>query len=382
MEVINLLQVNLFPFLTLLILFLNMKKSSRNILFDQKIFLKLTAFTLLMLSLDMLKILIVGETSLDLINLNYLISTLILVLTPIPALLWTFYADYKIYEDTSRIDEKVWLAIIPIIINTTLIIMNLTSGPLKGMIFQINKNNIYSRGPYFVIVLVITYAYLFFTLIHIIKNQKKISEKIYIPLITFIIPPTIGGLIQYFYPFIRVIWLGLSLSIVIIYISIQNTKLYIDPLTGLFNRRKMNMYLENILKDNKNKIIGGIMIDLDDFKSINDTFGHREGDRALSHVSNILKENFRKDDFIARYAGDEFLVILKINQVSELQAIVDRLKTNIENFNNKNLTPYRIQLSIGYDVFYADSPLTSEWFVNHVDKLMYQQKESKKLIKA
>ena len=260
--------------------------------------------------------------------------------------------------------------------------MNLTSGPLKGMIFQINKNNIYSRGPYFVIVLVITYAYLFFTLIHIIKNQKKISEKIYIPLITFIIPPTIGGLIQYFYPFIRVIWLGLSLSIVIIYISIQNDKLYIDPLTGLFNRRKMNMYLENILKDNKNKIIGGIMIDLDDFKSINDTFGHREGDRALSHVSNILKENFRKDDFIARYAGDEFLVILKIHQVSELQAIVDRLKNNIEDFNNKNLTPYRIQLSIGYDVFYADSPLTSEWFVNHVDKLMYQQKESKKLIKA
>ena len=62
-----------------------------------------------------------------------------------------------------------------------------------------------------------------------------------------------------------------------------------------------------------------------------------------------------------------------------MEAIVDRLKDTIEGFNDRNVTPYKLSISVGYDVFHRDSKITTENFVTRVDDLMYRQKESKKL---
>lgn len=379
MEFFNLIQINLFAIIILHLIFTSIKKSSRNILIDQKLFLILIRITLLLLIVEVMKSFADSKEGLFIIRLNLLFTTLEYLLTPIMSLIWTVYTDYKIHEDSVQIETKLPFLLVPIVISSWLTMVNLTKGMFNGVLFSINKANLYSRGPYFYIIVLISYGYLFYTLIKIIKHRNDIPSKNYYSLISFIIPPFICGIIQIHFYQIKLTWISLTLSLFIIFINIQNDKLYIDVLTGLYNRRKLNIYLENIIKKNGDKLIGGIMIDLDDFKSINDRFGHSEGDKALVYVANILKNNFRKEDFIARYAGDEFLIILEINRVAEIKDIVKRLKINIEKFNSKNTTPYKLSFSIGYDVFHGDSSITSEWFVDRIDNLMYKQKESKKL---
>lgn len=227
--------------------------------------------------------------------------------------------------------------------------------------------------------MLLSYFYLAYALVNIIRNRDKIEVHDYIFLLAFIIPPVLGGILQSIFYGVKLTWISLTLSILMIFINIQNKQIYIDSLTGLYNKRKLNLYLEDTIEYGKNEIVGGIMIDIDDFKDINDSFGHREGDRALVYLANILKENFRREDFIARYAGDEFLIILKVIELEDIKVIVERLKENIDRFNKENITPYKISISLGYDIFYTDKFITSECFVNRIDKLMYDQKNQKKL---
>lgn len=379
MEFFNLIQINLFALIILILLYFNIKNSSRSILFDQKLFLTLLLLTSSLLVADIVRAYVNGKVGTLMISLNIIACTLNYLSAPITSFIWTVYADYKIYEDKTRMKKNFYILALPLVFNTFLIIANLTRGKLHGIIFSIDENNIYSRGPYFKIVMAITYGYLIYTLIKLIKNKDDIYEKNYASLIGFIIPPFLGGIIQTVFYGVRLTWISLTLSIFIIYINIQNNKLYMDILTGLFNRRKLNLYLDDIITNNVNHLIGGIMIDLDDFKDINDTFGHIEGDRALVHVADILKENFRKEDFIARYAGDEFLIVLKVDRIEEIQDAVERLKIKLQEFNDRNIIPYKLSFSVGYDVFHSDVNITSEYFVNRVDSLMYQQKESKKI---
>lgn len=379
MEFFNLIKVNLFAFIIIFLIFINIKRDSRNILTDQKLFLTLILLTLSLLMIEIVKTFVDGREGSFMIKTNLLFSTIDYILAPVASMIWALYADYKIHEDRARIEKRLTTFLVPIIISIWLTMINLTRGIFHGILFYVDKTNIYNRGPYFQVIMIISYGYLFYTFMQIIKYKNDISSKNYYSLIAFIVPPFIGGIIQTLFYGVKLTSVSLALSIFIIFINIQNNKLYIDFLTGLYNRRKLNIYLEDIITRNKDKLIGGIMIDLDDFKSINDRFGHSEGDKALVYVANILKNNFRKEDFIARYAGDEFLIILKVNKVTEIKGIVERLKTNIEKFNSENITPYKLSFSIGYDVFHGDSPITSEWFVERIDNLMYQQKESKKL---
>lgn len=378
MEFFNLVQINLFACIILVLVYWNIKINSRNILFDQQLFLGLILLTLSLLLADMVRAFVIGKNGLIMINLNIFACTINYLSAPLTSFIWTLYADYKIYEDKSRIKKKFFILFLPIIVNTFLIGLNLTKGMFHGIIFSVNSRNIYNRGPYFIIVILITYGYLLYTFIKTVKNKANIYEKNYYSLIAFIIPPFLGGIVQTIFYGIKLTWISLTLSIFIVYINIQNNRLYIDVLTGLYNRRKLNLYLDDVISSATNKFIGGIMIDLDDFKEINDTFGHLEGDKALVYVADLLKENFRKEDFISRYAGDEFLIVLKVNRVEEIKNIVERLKLKLEEFNKKNITPYNLSFSIGYDVFHSDSRITSEWFVSRVDSLMYKQKESKK----
>ena len=119
------------------------------------------------------------------------------------------------------------------------------------------------------------------------------------------------------------------------------------------------------------------MIDIDDFKMINDVHGHDHGDQALKYTAEILRKTFRRTDFIARYGGDEFIVIMKIDGPSELALMVRRLMENVTQFNSKKLTPYEITLSIGYDCYRKESGTSMNDFLKRIDRLMYSNKQNK-----
>lgn len=146
-----------------------------------------------------------------------------------------------------------------------------------------------------------------------------------------------------------------------------------DPLTGLLNRR----YLQNRLAEELNRSkrhrfpMTLMMIDVDRFKSYNDTFGHPAGDEALRIVAGILKENLRGADVAARYGGEEFAVLLPQTTVEEAVQIAERIRRQIErcSFPHRRVTASIGIASSGPDISTPDDLIWA------ADRALYQAKE-------
>lgn len=105
-----------------------------------------------------------------------------------------------------------------------------------------------------------------------------------------------------------------------------------DPLTGAYNRRGLQEFLQNlqVYKQTKHLGLGVIMLDIDDFKKINDEFGHLLGDEVIQMVSQRLRENVRVKDIVVRYGGEEFMILLNDISLHELNKINERILHRIQ----------------------------------------------------
>jgi two-component system cell cycle response regulator len=154
----------------------------------------------------------------------------------------------------------------------------------------------------------------------------------------------------------------------------------IDDLTGLYNRRGFSDLGEQYLKLAKRSGRGVTMVylDLDRFKTINDSLGHHVGDRALLKVADILRATFRRSDIIARLGGDEFgvLALKAADESSEL--LVERLRDSIADFNESSPEPYQLNVSIGMSHHDDDLRVRLEDMVAEADSAMYLEKHGKR----
>jgi diguanylate cyclase (GGDEF)-like protein len=153
-----------------------------------------------------------------------------------------------------------------------------------------------------------------------------------------------------------------------------------DELTGLCNRRGFFTLAAQQLKLALRQKKGIFMLyaDLDGLKSINDTFGHQEGDRALSDTAAILKKTCRESDIIARIGGDEFAVIPLVPAGNQIGRITDRLQKNIDDLNAKGKRQYTLSISFGLSYYDPENPSSVDDLVARADKMMYEQKKLKK----
>jgi len=150
-----------------------------------------------------------------------------------------------------------------------------------------------------------------------------------------------------------------------------------DPLTGLYNRRGFIALAEQQLKLAKRskKSLLLFFCDLDDLKTINDTLGHEEGDKALIEVAVIFKESFRDSDIIARIGGDEFALLAIGTDGINPEYLTGRLLDNIKIHNARDNRRYRISVSIGLSSYDPEKPCTIDDLMARADRLMYKQKK-------
>jgi diguanylate cyclase (GGDEF)-like protein len=206
-------------------------------------------------------------------------------------------------------------------------------------------------------------------------KRKMLSKSEFITLLSFAFPALLGGMIRSLFFGVSILWKSVSVSILIIFIKLQNFDMYMDHLTGLWNRRKLQQFFDNFSHDTfKNQMMGGIMIDVDHFKMINHRHGHIVGDKVLSEVAQILKQTFNKEDFVCRYGGDEFVVILYIKNQNDLESCIVRLKKNLDKFNVMSQHPFDVNLSVGYDIVNLSLQTQSEIYLSSLDKKMYENK--------
>ncbi len=151
----------------------------------------------------------------------------------------------------------------------------------------------------------------------------------------------------------------------------------LDALTGLNNRRQFEVRLKQEIattKRQKNPLCA-MMIDIDFFKKVNDTYGHASGDTVLRTVASIIKEHLRESDIPSRYGGEEFAVLLPYTHIDEAQIVGERLRKAVENtpvpIDKKNIN---VTISMGLAEFNPEE--TGEKLFERADKALYEAKES------
>ena len=155
--------------------------------------------------------------------------------------------------------------------------------------------------------------------------------------------------------------------------------IYRDSLSGLFNRRFMDDNLNDQLAKHikKRKPLALMFLDVDKFKSINDSYGHSVGDKAICHVADWLTKSLRKDDLAIRLGGDEFLVILRSVKETEFEPIARRIVESTPKLELSDGTQLDISLSIGCTIYQpvrGDS-VDANWLIDRADQSMYEAKK-------
>jgi diguanylate cyclase (GGDEF)-like protein len=152
-----------------------------------------------------------------------------------------------------------------------------------------------------------------------------------------------------------------------------------DPLTGVYNRRYFNQVIEQELARSKRYVrtIGFLMIDVDRFKEINDSFGHQVGDEVLTGVAILLRSAVRESDLVVRYGGDEFLVVL-MELEGEGDAIEDRITAVVAERNETSeMIPFPVTLSIGKAFWDPSKHQSIESVLAEADRKMYVAKRQR-----
>lgn len=155
---------------------------------------------------------------------------------------------------------------------------------------------------------------------------------------------------------------------------------HFDILTRCYSRGYGLDLLEQQIKTAKRKKTPVLLfyLDVDDFKCINDTFGHKEGDMVLKEGVKLFKSTLREIDIICRMGGDEFLLIFPDSSPDDAPLIRERLSKNLEKLNQKLAKPYKIDFSIGLSYYNPSTPLSIEELIRIADENMYEDKSKKK----
>ena len=242
----------------------------------------------------------------------------------------------------------------------------------NGIFFTVSPENVYQRGRLIVLPYLVVFFDYFYTLcLNDISRKSGLHLRTMSPL-TFVGPCIVGTVIQGMFYGIALGWTSAAIALVHIYQQTQFLNFYTDSLSALYNRRYLERVLERIARDQTTGVYG-IMIDVNDFKHINDAYGHVAGDRAVRHIARILSQSISAESLAVRYAGDEFVLLLRSAEPASILALVRQVEQNVASWNESKQEPFTLSFAMGYSCF-DPARMTPEEFLADMDRHMYENK--------
>jgi len=259
-----------------------------------------------------------------------------------------------------------------------LFIVGLESGMLLcncfvPILFSITEDNYLADGPIFETFAAAETLLLVYAMIIYFIEKREGNTLRYFPVLEFIAPIALGLALQNMMYDSSVLLTTTGISICGMVTSLQKENIYIDKLTGLLNR----YYLEEIkrqISHSKESQITALMLDMNGFKAINDDYSHAEGDAALMTVARILTKATKRNGDVIRFAGDEFIVIIRQQEEEKIAEYTENITDMLADYNKKSGKPYQLSASVGGAVVDMKTVDVDD-MVSTIDREMYAQKE-------
>lgn len=336
-----------------------------------RFFLALLLVTEFLLILEVLSIVLDSRANLNFIMAHKLVDASGFALAPAVPGIGILYVYKRAHKYEKIYFAKFFWIGIPLAFNAII-----AWGSYKfNWIFHITAQNVYVRGPLFFVAPLICYLYGVIYVLVIFQNRKKLLKEERLIFGSIAIIPAFLAIFQLYYPIFLTIWNSMAIVLILIYIYILHSQIKTDPLTGLGNRAVYNEYFA-LFHRKSNVVLAALTIDLDDFKSINDLWGHYEGDQVLRIFARQLEEVFAGKGIPIRWGGDEFLVLINENRRDILEKHIKALTARIDAWNESSGKPYRVRFSCGMTIF--DNAYQSiDDLIRQSDKLMYEEKQKR-----
>ena len=221
------------------------------------------------------------------------------------------------------------------------------------------------------------FLYVIFGTLKVCISREKKDKYLLIPAIFFIVPVSLAIIAQVFNYGISLTFIGIAIGLTGVYLSTQNESAYMDQLCGVYNRRYYNDYIRYFCNSSKKgDSLIGILIDMDDFKQINDQYGHYAGDKALQLFGSILREHMSDVGFAVRYGGDEFILITKESE-AVAEGVIANIINDIEAINKTGENEFHLCFS--YGMANMNSNNNMDEFLRTMDAKMYEMKRNRKM---
>lgn len=254
------------------------------------------------------------------------------------------------------------------VVEMVLLIVNL----FEPIVFEIDENNIYHRGDYYILFVVLGFVLVFYGYTYYMIAKLRNPSLRYFPVMEFLAPVVVGNIVQMKIYGISLLPISFAVAFAAITIALQNECIYIDKLTGVYNRYELDKILKRRHYRRNEKLIA-MMLDLNDFKSINDTYSHEEGDQALITFAKALMEAIGSEGLVIRFAGDEFIILIPVFKPVTIDDYKDRIHRKLDEYNESSGKPYKLSAAIGGRLFDPHTESTSG-IVNEIDSMMYKDK--------
>mgnify|MGYP000867901222 CR=1 FL=1 len=363
---------DLFALALLLLIFVNFLQGVRGTSAGQKLYDLLGAGNAVILLADGAQYLLIGRTGFG--TVRAVAEALVCALPPLLCCLWLLFVFSQARRDRPSLLRKGAFCLPGAAVAAVALFSR-----LNGFFFIAQAWDAPRHGEFFRLYVAVCLLYLIVAQICIVRNRRRLSRRFSSSFSLCALPPLIGAAAHPFFLGPSPAWPCLTFSLLVLFLNFQRGQLSTDHLTGLYNRWHLDYFLRERMSSKKRNIrLAGIMADLDFFKHINDRYGHMAGDRVLVDTGNILRASVRGGDFVCRYGGDEFIVLVDVRNRAELERIVRRIHANVARYNLEDRMPFRISVSLGYDLFDPESGMTPKQFLRHIDQLMYKNKNSRK----
>lgn len=296
--------------------------------------------------------------------LNYIANTYLFTVNLLLPFAVLVYVDLGLYGDMSRIRKHYRPQIM---IGLGMLAVNLVNF-FVPICYYITEQNVYERKP-------VSYVYYFVILYYCVsaivttkRYERENGAKAFFSINMFLLPILLGAALQFLFYGLSLAWLSSAVGLVGLFMMQQNELAYIDSLTDTYNRQYLNQILSAWI--GRGIAFSGVMLDVDDFKGINDHFGHSEGDKALKTVADILKCARNDREWVFRFAGDEFIVLKMTRDVGELEKYMDAVRRLLDDHNREG-HPYSLALSYGISSAATEDV---DAFLKDMDERMYAMK--------